>query len=146
MSFWKWEPLNSFEEKQVLEAIAKAELNTSGEIRVHIDKWCKTDPLFKAKNLFGHLKMDQTKQRNGVLIYIAKEEHKFAIVGDTGINSRVPIDFWDSTKDKMQAKFTPGEFVLGICTGIEEVGRQLKEIFPYQSDDENELPNEISYG
>lgn len=146
MSFWKWEPLNTYEEKQVLDAIAAAELNTSGEIRVHIDKWCKTDPLFKAKNLFIHLKMEETKQQNGVLIYVAMKEHKFAIVGDTGINTRVPIDFWDSTKDKMQSRFATGEFVMGICDGIAEVGKQLKTFFPYESDDENELPNEISYG
>jgi uncharacterized membrane protein len=147
MSFWKWEPLTPYEEKQVLDAIAAAELNTSGEIRVHIDKWCKSDPLFKAQNLFGHLKMDQTKLRNGVLIYIAKDEQKFAIVGDTGINSRVPIGFWESAKDIMKAHFAKGELVSGISNGIAEVGEQLKTFFPYQDDnDENELPNEISYG
>jgi len=146
MSFWKWEPLTPYQEKQVLEAVATAELNTSGEIRVHIDKWCKTDPLFKAKNLFVHLKMDATKDRNGVLIYIAKEEHKFAILGDIGINTRVPIGFWDSAKDKMQGHFASGDLVSGICAGIDEVGIKLKEYFPYQSDDENELPDEISYG
>lgn len=146
MSFWKWEPLNEYQEKQVLEAIAAAELNTSGEIRVHIDKWCKTDPLFKAKNLFGHLKMEETEERNGVLIYVAMKEHKFAIVGDTGINSRVPIDFWDTTKDKMKTRFATGDVVAGICDGIAEAGEQLQAFFPYQSDDENELPNEISYG
>lgn len=146
MSFWKWEPLNPYEEKQVLDAIAAAELNTSGEIRVHIDKWCKTDPLFKAKNLFTHLKMEETKERNGVLIYVAKKEHKFAIVGDTGINSRVSIDFWDSTKDKMQYRFVADEFVEGVCDGIADIGEQLKAFFPYQDGDENELTNEISYG
>jgi|TARA_B110000902_G_scaffold67923_1_gene80591 uncharacterized membrane protein len=146
MSIWKWEPLNPNQERQVLEAIAAAELNTSGEIRVHIDKWCKTDPLFKAKNLFGHLKMNETKGRNGVLIYVAMKEKKFAIVGDVGINTRVPVGFWDTTKDKMKSRFAEGELVAGVCEGIEEVGDQLKAFFPYESDDENELPNEISYG
>ncbi len=146
MSIWKWEPLNPNQERQVQETIAAAELNTSGEIRVHIDKWCKTDPLFKAKNLFGHLKMNETKGRNGVLIYVAMKEKKFAIVGDVGINTRVPVGFWDTTKDKMKARFAEGELVAGICEGIAEVGHQLKAFFPYESDDENELPNEISYG
>ena len=146
MSIWKWEPLNPNQERQVQETIAAAELNTSGEIRVHIDKWCKTDPLFKAKNLFGHLKMNETKGRNGVLIYVAMKEKKFAIVGDVGINTRVPVGFWDTTKDKMKARFAEGELVAGICEGIAEAGHQLKAFFPYESDDENELPNEISYG
>ncbi|MDB4161663.1 TPM domain-containing protein [Bacteroidia bacterium] len=146
MSIWKWEPLNPNQERQVQEAIAAAELNTSGEIRVHIDKWCKTDPLFKAKNLFGHLKMNETKGRNGVLIYVAMKEKKFAIVGDVGINTRVPVGFWDTTKDKMKSRFAEAELVAGVCEGIEEVGHQLKAFFPYESDDENELPNEISYG
>lgn len=145
MSFWKWEPLTSYEEKQVLEAIAAAELNTSGEIRLHLDKWCKTDPLYKAQNLFGHLKMDQTKERNGVLIYIAKKEHKFAIVGDTGINSRVPVGFWDSANELMKGYFAKDDLVGGICAGTAEIGEKLKEFFPHQSDDTNELPNEISY-
>jgi len=146
MSIWKWEPLDSYQEKRVLEAIAAAEQNTSGEIRVHLDKWCKSDPVFKAKNIFGHLKMEETKARNGVLIYVAMKEHKFAIVGDTGINSRVPIDFWESTKELMKASFQKDELVTGICDGIEEVGKQLKAFFPYESDDENELPDDISYG
>lgn len=146
MSFWKWEPFNSFEEKQVLEAIAAAELNTSGEIRVHIDKWCKTDPVFKAKNIFKHLKMEETKERNGVLIYVALKEHRFAIVGDIGINSRVPAGFWESTKDAMKDHFSDGNTVAAVCAGIAEAGEQLKVFFPYQSDDQNELPNEISYG
>ena len=86
MSILKWEPLTPEQEQRVLEAIAAAELNTSGEIRVHIDKYCKTDPVFKAMNLFSHLKMEKTNYRNGVLLYVAKLENKFAIVGDEGIN------------------------------------------------------------
>ncbi|MBT6234567.1 MAG: TPM domain-containing protein [Bacteroidetes bacterium] len=146
MSIWKWEPLAPNEEQKILKAIAAAELNTSGEIRVHIDKWCKTDPLFKAQNMFTHLKMEETEHRNGVLIYVALKEKKFAIVGDTGINARVPNGFWDSTKTKMIQEFAMGNIVSGICEGITEAGEQLQAFFPYQRDDVNELPDDISYG
>ena len=111
-----------------------------------MDKWCKTDPLYKAKNLFAHLGMDKTKERNGVLIYVAVKEKKFAIVGDEGINKVVPEDFWESTKEIIKLHLSKGELVAGLEAGIAEVGIQLKQFFPYQSDDENELPNEISYG
>lgn len=143
---FKWRPLSEYEEKQVVDAVAAAELNTSGEIRIHLDKWCKTDPLFKARNIFDHLKMTETKLRNGVLVYVAVKEKKFAIVGDEGIDSVVPDNFWESTKDIMSSKFQEGSVADGISLGVEEIGVQLKKFFPYQSDDVNELPDEISYG
>jgi uncharacterized membrane protein len=146
MSFFKWEPLTPYEEKKVLHAIAAAEKTTSGEIRLHMDKWCKTDPVFKAKNLFDHLGMDKTKDRNGVLIYLAIKEKKFAIVGDVGINNVVPADFWESTKNIIRTHLANGEMVTGLEAGIAEVGTQLKTYFPYERDDQNELPDEISYG
>jgi uncharacterized membrane protein len=92
------------------------------------------------------LGMDKTKERNGVLIYVAVKEKKFAIVGDEGINKVVPEDFWESTKEIIKLHLSKGELVAGLEAGIAEVGIQLKQFFPYQSDDENELPNEISYG
>ena len=146
MSLFKWEPLAPDEEQRILRAISDAELNTSGEIRVHIDKWCKTDPVFKANNVFIELKMDATEKSNGVLVYVAKKEKKFAIVGDVGIDKVVSSDFWDSTKDLMKNSFATGDFVGGICKGIHEVGLQLKQYFPYEDGDINELPDEISYG
>jgi len=146
MSILKWEPLTPEQEQRVLEAIAAAELNTSGEIRVHIDKYCKTDPVFKAMNLFSHLKMEKTNYRNGVLLYIAKLENKFAIVGDEGINKVVPADFWESTKELMKASFSKGEITEGLEQGVNEIGVQLKEYFPYEDGDINELPDTISYG
>ena len=146
MSILKWEPLTPEQEQRVLEAIAAAELNTSGEIRVHIDKYCKTDPVFKAMNLFFHLKMEKTNFRNGVLLYIAKLENKFAIVGDEGINKVVPADFWESTKELMKASFSKGEITEGLEQGVNEIGVQLKEYFPYEDGDINELPDTISYG
>jgi uncharacterized membrane protein len=141
-----WKPFTEEEEKKLLQCIVEAEQNTSGEIRIHLDKWCKSDVVFKANNLFLHLGMDKTELHNGVLIYVAVNEHKFAIVGDKGINAVVPENFWESTKEKMKAHFVAGNLVEGICSGIKEAGEQLKQYFPYQEDDENELPNEISYG
>lgn len=146
MSLFKWQPLTEEEEQVVMKAIAEAELNTSGEIRVRIDKWCKTDPVFRANNVFIHLGMEKTQKRNGVLIYIAKKENKFAIVGDEGINNVVPADFWESTKDVMKSHFAAGNLVHGIEAGIKEVGMQLKAYFPYEEGDINEQPDEISYG
>jgi len=146
MSIFRWEPLTPEQEQRVLKAIAAAELNTSGEIRVHIDKYCKTDPVFKAMNLFTHLKMEKTNYRNGVLLYVAKLENKFAIVGDEGINRVVPADFWESTKELMKARFSKGEITEGLEQGVNEIGVQLKQYFPYEDGDINELPDTISYG
>ncbi len=144
---FSWRPFSPEEEQQILRAIADAEMQTSGEIRVHVDKWCKTNPLFKAKNTFIHLKMDATKLRNGVLIYVAKQEKKFAILGDVGISEKVPEDFWESTKEIMRAEFAKGDAVAAISLGIAEAGKQLKKHFPYDAGtDENELPDTISYG
>jgi uncharacterized membrane protein len=146
MSFFKWEPLSEYEEQKVLQAIRAAELETSGEVRVHMDKWCKTDPVFKAKNLFLHLGMNNTVEANGVLIYIAVKEKKFAIIGDVGIDRVVPSDFWESTKDLIQKHLAQGNMVAGLEAGIAEIGKQLKHYFPYHGNDKNELSDEISYG
>ena len=90
--------------------------------------------------------MTNTKDRNGVLIYLAIKDKKMAIIGDTGIDQKVPDDFWESVKDTMVTNFKDGEFVKGICTAIKESGIKLSTYFPYQSDDENELSDEISIG
>ena len=144
-SLFKWEPLSAYEEEKVLLSIAAAELETSGEIRVRIDKWCKTDPVFKARNVFYNLKMERTKKRNAVLIYIAKNDKKFAIIGDEGIDRVTPANFWESTKNVMQSHFAQGDIATGLEEGIAEVGKILKEHFPYEEGDQNELSNEISY-
>ncbi len=123
-----------------------AELNTSGEIRVHIDKNCKADVLDRAAYLFEQLNIHKTKLRNGVLFYLATEDHKFAILGDAGINSVVPDNFWDEIKEMMTKYFTEGQFTKGLESGIRMAGEQLKKHFPYQPDDVNELDDEISFG
>lgn len=134
------------EEEQIVEAIRQAELCTSGEIRVHLHTSHCTKPIMEgALDTFYRLGMEKTSLHNGVLIYLATKEKEFAIIGDEGINKKVADNFWDSTKDKMQVEFRKGDFVKGLCAGIKEAGEQLKTYFPYESDDENELPDEISY-
>lgn len=134
------------QEEKIVESIRQAELCTSGEIRVHLHtSSCDKNPQEHAVETFYRLGMDKTALHNGVLIYLATEEKQFVIMGDEGINERVPDNFWDSTRDKMQKHFRQGDFVTGLCEGIAEAGSQLQEHFPYESDDENELPDEISY-
>jgi len=138
--------LSTAEEQDIVEAIRLAELNTSGEIRVHIEKTSKGDATNRALELFHSLKMDNTKLQNAVLIYIAIEDKAFVIYGDTGINDVVADDFWDSTKDLMQSHFKLGNFKQGLVDGILKSGEQLKHYFPYTDLDTNELSNEISKG
>lgn len=131
---------------QIERAIKEAELNTSGEIRVHIESKCSQDSLQRAVYIFNYLKMFNTQARNGVLIYVAVESRKFAIIGDAGINKVVPDNFWNSIKENMGAAFSQGKYIDGLVEAIREAGVSLKRYFPYQSDDINEQPDEISFG
>lgn len=133
------------ESEQIRIAIENAEKNTSGEIRVSAEKKCPEDPLDRASNYFKKIGMDKTALHNGVLIYIAVEDHKFAIVGDSGINKVVPPDFWDSTKEAMLVHFRSGNIVDALITGINMAGEKLQQYFPYLDGDTDELPNDISY-
>lgn len=133
------------EEEQIRQAIEAAEKNTSGEIRLSAEKHCKEDPLDRAANYFHKIGMDKTALRNGVLIYIATEDHKFAIIGDAGINQVVPDNFWDTTKDAMLNHFKTGNVVNGLITGIQMAGEKLQQFFPYTDGDKNELSDDISY-
>lgn len=135
------------EEKQIVAAIQRAESRTSGEVRVHLERELDGyDVLDVGTEVFFMLKMDKTEQRNGVLFFIVPSEHKFAILGDKGINEKVPENFWDDIRDVMQKHFKNADYALGICEGVDRVGEKLHEFFPYQSDDKNELPDDISYG
>lgn len=137
----------SQEEKDTIRrSIEQAELNTSGEIRVHIEDECDEDVLDRAAFVFSKLKMDKTEQHNGVLLYLALQSRKFAILGDKGINAVVPEDFWNGIKSDMANYFQEDEFAKGLASGIEKAGQSLKSHFPYQSDDVNELPDDISFG
>ena len=137
--------LNNEEDHRVVQAIRQAELNTSGEIKVHIENRCKGDVEERSLVVFDHLKMNETQQRNGVLIYLAVKDHKFAILGDEGINNVVEPDFWNDIRDLMATAFKEGLFADGLEQGIARCGEKLKTYFPYQSDDINEIPDEISY-
>jgi uncharacterized membrane protein len=138
--------LSKAEEEEIIEAIRIAELNTSGEIRVHIEKTAKTDAFNRALELFHYLKMDNTKEQNGVLVYVAVEDKTFVIYGDKGINDAVPKNFWDTTKDIMQAHFKAGRFKQGLVDGIIKAGEELEKHFPWNQGDVNELTNNISKG
>ena len=130
----------------IKQAIMNAELDTSGEIRVHIDSKCKGDVMDRALKVFKKLKIHETELRNGVLFYLAVKNRKFAVIGDEGINQVVPDDFWDGLKAEMLDAFREGHFTDGLIDGITQTGTILKEHFPYQTDDVNELSDEISFG
>lgn len=134
------------EKIEIKNAVKMAELDTSGEIRVHIEKTCRADVLDRAAYIFKKLKMHRTKLRNGVLFYLALDDRKFAILGDAGINMKVPANFWDEIKESCMEHFRNGEVVKGLSTGIIMAGKQLKVQFPYQEDDVNELEDDISFG
>ena len=137
----------SKEEKELIKsAVKEAELNTSGEIRVHLDNRCKEDVMDRAAWWFGKLEMHKTELRNGVLFYLAVKDQKFAILGDAGINAVTADDFWDHIKEKMQGSFSEGAFASGLQEGILMAGQALKDHFPYQDGDVNELSDEISFG
>lgn len=138
--------LNREEDQRIVEAIKTAERNTSGEIKVHIENHCKGDVEERSIVVFNKLKLNETKLRNGVLIYIAVKDHKFAILGDEGINQVVEANFWNDVKDMMAAKFREGLFEEGLEAGVLRCGEKLKTYFPYQNDDINEISDEISYG
>ncbi len=133
------------QQDDIKQAVLNAELNTSGEIRVHIQKKCKGDVLDRAATIFKTIGMDKTKAHNGVLFYVAIENRSFAIIGDAGINAVVPVDFWESTKKLMINDFREGRFTEGLVAGIEKAGEQLKKHFPYQKGDVNELNDDISF-
>jgi uncharacterized membrane protein len=134
------------DKNRILEAIQEAEKQTSGEIRVHADTKCSGDPVQNAVAQFERLKMHETKDRNGVLIYIATEDRKLAIIGDQHINEKVSSDYWETTKNQLITAFKKGEYVTGITEAIADVGKKLKVHFPYLSDDKDELTNDLSTG
>ncbi|MDF2156559.1 TPM domain-containing protein [Algoriphagus sp. CAU 1675] len=138
---------SSAERERIVDAIRSAETSTSGEIQVHIESHCKGEVLDRAAEVFETLKMYQTKDRNGVLFYLAVLDHRFAILGDAGINQVVPENFWENIKNHMAGLFKQGLFTQGLMEGIKMAGEQLADHFPYQKDtDQNELSDEISFG
>ncbi|WP_020607161.1 TPM domain-containing protein [Spirosoma spitsbergense] len=139
-------PFTADEQQRIVASIRQAEKATSGEIRVHVEAHCTTDdPVQRAIDVFAHLGMHQTKDQNGVLFYLAHADRKFAVVGDKGIDAKVPADFWESTKNLLRSHFAKGAYADGLSRGIEQAGQQLKQYFPYASDDTNELADDISF-
>ncbi len=138
--------LNKEQKTLVENAIREAERNTSGEIRVHIETTIKGEVLDRAAYLFEYLGMHKTEKRNGVLFYLAIGNRQFAILGDAGINAKVPPDFWDQIKETMKDTFAQGKFAEGLSQGILTAGEQLKAHFPFEKNDVNELSDEISFG
>ncbi len=130
---------------RVVAAIGEAEKMTSGEIRVHLTPRCSDDVMYDAIQAFDRLGMYKTRHRNGVLIFVAFESRKFAILGDSGINDVVPTGYWDDEKEILLEYFKNGDPATGLCSVISRVGTKLKAWFPIEDDDVNELSNEISY-
>ena len=138
--------LTTDEEQEIVDAILEAEKNTSGEIRVHIEASAKIDHFSRAQQVFHFLKMDNTKDENGVLIYVAVDDKKFVIYGDRGIDRAVPKGFWESTKNTIASHFKKGAYKEGIVEGILKAGKELEEHFPWHHGDENELSDAVSKG
>lgn len=136
------------DEAHIVNAIKEAETNTSGEIRVHIENTCDLETLDRATQVFAYLHMHQTKLRNGVLFYVAIKSHKFAVLGDAGINAVVPPNFWNEVTSLVIGYFKEGKYAEGLGKGILMAGEQLKAYFPYAGDhsDINELDNNVSFG
>jgi len=132
--------------KAIGDAIAAAERMTSGEIRLFVENKCKGDVLDRSAFLFKELKMDATRERNGVLIYLAMKSQKFAILGDAGINAKVPKDFWLDIRVEMQNYFVKEDFTNGLAKGIAMAGEALQKYFPHEKDDKNELSDEMVFG
>jgi uncharacterized membrane protein len=133
--------------QEMVEAIKKAEKNTSGEVRVFIEGKCKyVDPVERAKEIFFSLKMENTKDRNAVLLYMAIDDHQLALFADEGIYQRLGAKYWDEEVKKIIAAFTKDDYTGGICLVINDIGEALQAEFPYERSDKNELPDEIIFG
>ena len=138
--------LSDPEKQQVVQAIQQAELQTSGEIMLHIEDRCKGVLLDRAAQVFADLELHKTDLRNGVLMYVAVKDHQFAILGDKGINVCVDGCCWDDICDRVLFFFQKGCFADGLVEGIHMTGERLKKYFPYQENDVNELCDDISFG
>lgn len=134
------------EQRQIVEAIAQAEKCSSAEIRIYIESNCSGSPLDRATEVFARNKMHKTRERNGVLVYLALESKKCAVIGDVGINRRVPEGFWDDCYRIMSEHFREGRYADGLKEAVLLVGKQLKVFFPCQENDINELPDDILFG
>ena len=139
--------LSEEQEQALVDAISQAELHTSGEIRIHLEKSTgNSSAEQRAKQWFGKLEMHKTAEKNGVLFYLAIQDRQLALWAGEGINEKVPADFWQEIIDLMVSKFKEGHFSEGLIDGVEKTGKALGEFFPRKDDDVDELSNEISKG
>ena len=129
---------------EILEAIRRAEEGTSGEVRVHVKPRCAEDVMGQAQKVFRRLGMHRTKQRNAVLVFVATDSRRFAIVGDKDIHGKVGDAFWERARDTMQEHFSKGDITGGIVAGVQRVGERLKEHYPAHGENPDELSNQIS--
>jgi len=135
------------QQHELVDAIKEAESHTSGEVRVFIESKCSyVDPVDRAKEIFFNLKMDKTEDRNAVLLYLAMDDHQLALFADEGIYQRLGADYWKKEAKKILSAFTKNDYTGGICEVVGDIGQALKEQFPYEKDDKNELPDEIIFG
>ena len=135
------------QQQQITDAIQKAEKNTSGEVRIFVESKCKyVDPVDRAKEIFFSLKMEQTRDRNAVLLYMALDDHQLALFADEGIYQRLGAGFWNQEVKKIISAFTKDDYTGGICNIVEDIGEALQYHFPYEYADKNELPDEFVFG
>lgn len=135
------------QQQRMVQAIQNSEKNTSGEVRVFVESKCKyVNPVDRAKEIFFNLKMENTKDRNAVLLYLALDDHQLALFADEGIYQRCGGSYWDDEVKKIIAAFTKNDYTGGICLVVEDIGEALKQQFPYDAADKNELPDKIIFG
>lgn len=136
--------IQQLREPEIVAAIRAAEQNTSGEIRVFISDKSVTDPVVAAQEQFTRLGMTQTRDRNGVLIFLAPGSRQFAVIGDSGVHARCGVGFWQELTRSMSEQFRAGDFTAGIVQGIQRAGELLGAHFPRRPDDHNELPDRVA--
>ena len=147
-SFFKKDFFTEEEKLQIIEAVRNAERRTSGEVRVFVESRCSyMDAIDRAKEIFVDLKMNETADKNAVLVYVAMKDHQLAIFGDEGIHSKLGNEYWNTEIRKMISKFNKENYAEGIKEVVNDIGEALTELFPYNNDtDKNELPDDIVFG
>jgi len=146
--FRKKEFFSKQESQLIVDAIKNAERQTSGEVRLYVESRCKfVNPLDRAAEIFFGLKMEETAERNGVLVYVAIKDRQLAVFGDKGIHEKVGDDFWEKEVGQMISQFNSENYAKGLAKVITDIGEALRTHFPYQGDkDKNELPDDIVFG
>lgn len=132
-----------FNQSQITAAIQNAEKHTSGEIQVYVTREKSKDVYAKAQEVFAKIGLGKTREKNAVLFFIAERSHEFAVLGDAGIHEKVHQEFWDEIRDHLAQHFKNREFTAGLCAAIEVCGQKLKQYFPRQADDVNELEDRV---